>query len=88
MLSKQHADVQSSVTVSSADLPSPIRWTKLLVSLGVLESKSEAERLLKGGGFEIDGNRVDDVKRELDLSKRGQFLVRAGKKKFLRIVVE
>ena len=88
MLSKQHADVQSSVTVSSADLPSPIRWTKLLVSLGVLESKSEAERLLKGGGFEIDGSRVDDVKRELDLSKRGQFLVRAGKKKFLRIVVE
>ena len=88
MLSKQHGDTRSSVTLPSTQLPNPIRWTKLLVSLGVLESNSEAERLLKGGGFEIDGNRVDDVKREIDLSKPSEFLLRAGKKKFLRIVVE
>ena len=88
MLSKQHGDVRSSVTASSAEVPNPIKWTKLLVSLGVLESNSEAERLIKGGGFEIDGNRVDDVRREIDLSKPGDFQLRAGKKKFLRIVVE
>jgi tyrosyl-tRNA synthetase len=37
---------------------------------------------------EIDGTRVDDVKKEVDLSKPGEFLLRAGKKKFLRVVVE
>ena len=50
--------------------------------------RSEAERLIKQGGVEIDGQRVEDVKREIDLSKPREFLLRAGKKKFLRIVVE
>jgi tyrosyl-tRNA synthetase len=51
-------------------------------------SRSEAERLIKQGAVEIDGQRVSDVKDEIDLSKPQQFLLRAGKKKFLRIVVE
>jgi tyrosyl-tRNA synthetase len=88
IVSKKHKDVASSVTLSSAELSNPVRWTKLVVSLGVLDSNSEAERLLKQGGFELDGQRVEDVKREIDLSKPGRFLLRAGKKKFLRIVVE
>jgi tyrosyl-tRNA synthetase len=37
---------------------------------------------------EINGERASDVKKELDLSKSGEYLLRAGKKKFLRIVVE
>jgi len=60
----------------------------LLVELKLAASRSEAERLMKQGGVEIDGKRIDDVKYEVDLSKPGQFLLRAGKKKFLRIVVE
>ncbi|MGH9730409.1 MAG: S4 domain-containing protein, partial [Candidatus Acidiferrales bacterium] len=50
---------------------------------------SEAERLIKQGGVEIDSQRVEDVKHDVDLSKPGSnFLLRAGKKKFLRITVE
>ena len=45
-------------------------------------------QLIKQGGVEINGERVDDVKRDIDLSKPAEFLLRAGKKKFLRIVVE
>jgi tyrosyl-tRNA synthetase len=37
---------------------------------------------------ELDGQRVEDVKRDIELSKPAEFLLRAGKKKFLRIVVE
>jgi tyrosyl-tRNA synthetase len=58
------------------------------VSLGELESNSEADQLIKQGGVEVGGQRVEDVKREIDLSKPAEFLLRAGKKKFLRIVVE
>ncbi|HEX4001762.1 MAG TPA: tyrosine--tRNA ligase [Candidatus Acidoferrales bacterium] len=64
------------------------KLSMLLVELKLATSRSEAERLIKQGGVEIDGGRVDDVKHEIDLSKPGGFLLRAGKKKFLRIVVE
>jgi len=64
------------------------RLSVILVEVKAASSRSEAERLIKQGGVEIDGVRVDDVKREIDLSKPGEFLLRAGKKKFLRIVVE
>ena len=64
------------------------KLTALLVELHLAPSKSEAERLIKHGGVEIDGARVDDFRKEIDLTRSGEFLVRAGKKKFLRIVVE
>ena len=66
----------------------PKRLSTLLVELTLASSRSEAERLIKQGGVEIDGVRVDDVKREVDLSKSGEYLVRAGKKRFLRLVVK
>ena len=60
----------------------------LLAEAELAPSRSEAERLIKQGGVEIDGARVDDVRHEVDLSRAGGFLLRAGKKKFLRVVVE
>jgi len=60
----------------------------LLVELKLAPSKSEAERLIKQGGVEIDETRVDDPRKDLDLTKPAQFLLRAGKKKFLRLIVE
>ncbi len=64
------------------------RLTAFLVELGLAPSRSEADRLIKQGGVEIDGARVSDVKYEVDLSKPREILLRAGKKKFLRIIVE
>jgi len=60
----------------------------LLVELKLAPSKSEAGRLIEQGGVEIDGVRVDDARKDIDLSKPTEFLLRAGKKKFLRIIVE
>ncbi len=64
------------------------RLTQLLAELGLATSRSEADRLVKQGGVELDGERVTDVKKDVDLGKPREFLLRAGKKKFLRIVVE
>ena len=64
------------------------RLVALLADLGLAPSRSEAERLLKQGAVEMNGVRVNDVKKEVDLSKPSEFLLRAGKKKFLRVVVE
>jgi tyrosyl-tRNA synthetase len=60
----------------------------LLVAWKLVPSKSEAERLIKQRGVEIDEVCVEDPRKEIDLTKPSQFLLRAGKKKFLRIVVE
>jgi tyrosyl-tRNA synthetase len=65
----------------------PKRLTAILVEAQAAASRSDAERLIKQGGVEVDGVRVDDVRREIDLSKGAQYLLRAGKKKFLRLVV-
>jgi tyrosyl-tRNA synthetase len=59
----------------------------LLPTLGLATSVSEAERLVKQGAVEIDGQRIDDPRKEVHLSKGRNFLLRAGKKKFVRVVV-
>ncbi|HVA72706.1 MAG TPA: tyrosine--tRNA ligase [Candidatus Limnocylindrales bacterium] len=67
----------------------PYRLAWLLAESKLVDSRAEAQRLIMQGAVEIDGQRVDDVKHEVDLSKPGSsFLFRAGKKKFLRVIVE
>jgi tyrosyl-tRNA synthetase len=68
-------------------LGSAKRLTTLLVELQLSPSKSEAERLIKQKGVEIDGVCVEDPRKEIDFSKSTEFLLRAGKKKFIRVVV-
>jgi tyrosyl-tRNA synthetase len=63
------------------------KLTALLVELQLIASKGEAERLIKQGGVEIDGTRIDDPRKDVDLSKPAEFLLRAGKKKFVKVVV-
>jgi tyrosyl-tRNA synthetase len=60
----------------------------LLAELKLVPSKNEGIRLVEQGGVEIDGLRVEDARKDLDLSKPAEFLLRAGKKKFLRVIVE
>jgi tyrosyl-tRNA synthetase len=74
--------------VKSMARSGPTRVSALLLTAELAPSRSEAERLIKQGAVEIDGRRIADVKYEVDLSKPGEFLLRAGKKKFLRIVIE
>jgi tyrosyl-tRNA synthetase len=66
----------------------PEKWSKLLAYLGETPSASEAERLMKQGGFEVNGAAVKDPACRVDLDKLGSYEVRLGKKKFLRIIVE
>ena len=66
----------------------PKKLVALLAEWKLAPSKSEAGRLIEQGGVEIDGVRVEDPRKDIDLSKPSEFLLRAGKKKFLRIIVE
>ena len=76
------------VPVQKIPLGPPKKLIALLVELKLAPSKSEAERLIKQGGVELNESRVDDPRADLDLTKPAQFLLRAGKKKFLRLIVD
>ena len=64
------------------------RLLSLLVELSLAPSRSEAERLMKQGAVEVDGSPQRDVKFELPLPPGADYVLRVGKKKFLRILAE
>ncbi len=65
------------------------KWPKILVALKQVASVSEAERLIKGNGFDVNGATIADPASKLDLTSSGTYVVRVGKKKpYFRIVVE
>jgi tyrosyl-tRNA synthetase len=79
-------NVRESVSIYS---PSGFaKWSKVLADLGLAPSGSEAERLIKQGGFEINGKVIREPSAKLDLGLATTYEIRVGKKKFLRIVVE
>jgi len=66
----------------------PKKLSALLAETGLQPSRSEAERLIKQGGVEINGERITDVQKQVDLSQPGELLLRVGKKKFARLKIE
>src|SRR5262249_4190123 len=64
------------------------RWSKVLALLGQVPSVSEAERLIKQNAVEINGQVLADAAARIDFNEKSEFVVRIGKKKFLRIIVE
>ncbi len=82
---------QAGILVEQMTLPlssGSEKWSKILSLLEQVPSASEAERVMKQGGFEIDGLAVVDPTSKLNLEQPGSYRIRFGKKKFLRIVVD
>jgi tyrosyl-tRNA synthetase len=70
-------------------LPGTEKWTRILVKLKEAKSTSDAERLIKGGGFEVDGHVIRDPSTKLNLGQYAEYVVRVGKKKrYFRLVVD
>ena len=56
---------------------------ELLFKSGLVNSKSEARRIIGQNGMKIDGKISNDWKKEIDI--RNEILIQVGKRKFLRI---
>jgi tyrosyl-tRNA synthetase len=67
--------------VSEANLWLP----RLMVDAGLASSTSEAQRLIKGGGVQVDGNKIADPKLELAAGKT--YLLQVGKRRFKRVTL-
>ena len=59
--------------------------TELLVRSGLAPSRSEARRLMTGGGVKLDGTPVKDP--TAVLADKGEYILSKGKNKFVRIVI-
>jgi len=66
----------------------PAKLTKLLATLGLAPSVTEAQRLIESGAVHLDDLRVTNIKAELDLSKPGDHTFKVGRRRFLRVVVK
>ena len=79
------------VEVSNDELNSGIGILSLFVKAGFCKSNSEARTIVIQGGAEINGTKVTDFKylvSDKDLTSDNDILIKAGKKKFARIIVK
>ena len=61
-----------------------IRLDELVLKLGYAPSKKEAQRIIKGGGLKINGEKKTNPFEEIVIDK--ELKVQVGKKKFARVV--
>ena len=79
----------------SANMPTEEldNWDKLnildfLAKLSIISSKSEARRLIEQGGIVINNEKKQDITEILDLATTKEFIVKKGKKTFLKVVIK
>ena len=63
------------------------KWTKVLMLLDEVPSKTEADRLIKQRAIEVNEKLLTDIGAEVNLQQAATYVVRIGKKRFFRLVV-
>lgn len=67
--------------------PERMRLSKLIAQLGLASSVAEANRLIEQEAVSLNDQKVSNVKADLDLSQPGTFVLKVGKRRFLKLVV-
>jgi tyrosyl-tRNA synthetase len=65
-----------------------VRLTKLMASLGLAPSVTEAQRLIEAGAVHLNDSKVSNAKAELDVTTPGEHNFKVGKRRFLRLIVK
>jgi tyrosyl-tRNA synthetase len=85
----QDLDAMPTTAIAVDRLVAGVNPVDLFAEVGLVRSKSEARRLLQQGGMYVNDQRVESLEhllREADVTSEG-MLLRAGKKKYHRIVL-
>jgi tyrosyl-tRNA synthetase len=67
--------------------PEKIRLTKLMAQVGLASSVAEANRLIEQEAVSLNNQKISNVKADLDLTQPGTFILKVGKRRFLKLVV-
>lgn len=79
------------IEMSKADFDAGVNVCDLYFNTKLCATKSDARRLIQQGGAAINGKSVQDVKAVIktsDADDDGEFVIRAGKKKFMRVTLK
>lgn len=89
--SQEQRDGMPSLEIKKSDLDEGIPILTLYSSTALCSSNSDARRLVTGGGASINGTKITDpkalVKSDL-LDDENELILKAGKKRFFRIIVK
>jgi len=67
--------------------PERVRLSKIIAQLGLASSVGEANRLIEQEAISLNDQKVSNVKADLDLAQPGTFILKVGKRRFLKLVV-
>lgn len=86
----QNAENMPTTTVPAETLAQGIDLFTIFYQTGLCQSKGEARRLLGQGGVYVNENRIEDEQLKLTAKhlQEGRILLRAGKKRYHRLVAE
>jgi len=78
------------VNVKQEEIESGLSIVDAFVRSGLVKSKAEARRLIKQGGAYLEERRIDDDKLVLKIRNfvDGEINLRAGKKRYMKLVIE
>lgn len=64
------------------------RQEDFLSKVSIIKSKGEARRLIEQGGITINNKKVEDINEPLNLKTSTEFIIKKGKKTFIKIIVK
>lgn len=89
-LGQEGRDGMPSITIAASELESGIPVLDLFSRTDLAATNSDARRLVAGGGAWVGETRIDDPKTLIDetyLDGFGEMILRAGKKRYFRIII-
>ncbi|MBU1151857.1 tyrosine--tRNA ligase [Patescibacteria group bacterium] len=92
--SADHAEKEFIEIFANKGLPEDIELKKLpkekwniidlIAELGMTASKGETRRLIAGGGVKVDGNKIESIEAEINITE--EKLIQIGKRKFIKAI--
>lgn len=60
----------------------------IMMKMKIFPSRGEAKRVIQQGGVSLDGQRIDDLNYQLDITEKREHVLKIGKKRFFKFIVE
>ena len=76
------------MTLTESDVADGIGILDIIIKAGFAATKNEARRALTQGGVTVNGDKVEDPKTIYEKKDFSDFVLKKGKKKFVKVVVE
>ena len=67
--------------------PEKVRLSKLIAQFGLASSVAEANRLIEQEAVSLNDRKISNVKADVDLAQSATFILKVGRRRFLKLVV-